>query len=153
MALTAVLIGILDSTHVSTLHHARAAGYSLRNASPHTRDVPKFDSIHDYLASLPADKRAVVEQIERRVLAVAPDATRVIRYDMPTWQVGGSSLVHAAAWKQHVSLYPMPAAGDPDLDRDLAPYAGAKGTLKFSYAEVDYDLIERAVRRLATTRS
>ena len=97
-------------------------------------------------------KRAVVEQIERRVLAVAPDATRVIRYGMPTWQVDGSSLVHAAAWKQHVSLYPMPAAGDPDLDRDLAPHAGAKGTLKFSYAEVDYDLIERAVRRLAATR-
>ena len=119
---------------------------------PHTWDVPKFDSIDDYLAALPADQRAVVEQIERRVLAVAPDATRVIRYDMPTWQVDGSSLVHAAAWKQHVSLYPMPATGDPDLDRDLAPYAGAKGTLKFSYAEVDYDLIERAVRRLATTR-
>ena len=119
---------------------------------PHTWDVPKFDSIDDYLASLPADQRAVVEQIERRVLAVAPDATRVIRYEMPTWQVDGSSLVHAAAWKQHVSLYPMPAAGDPDLDRDLAPHAGAKGTLKFSYAEVDYDLIERAVRRLATTR-
>ena len=119
---------------------------------PHTWDVPKFDSIDDYLASLPADQRAVVEQIERRVLAVAPDATRVIRYDMPTWQVDGSSLVHAAAWKQHVSLYPMPAAGDPDLDRDLAPHAGAKGTLKFSYAEVDYDLIERAVRRLAATR-
>ena len=119
---------------------------------PHTWDVPKFDSIDDYLASLPADQRAVVEQIERRVLAVAPDATRVIRYDMPTWQVDGSSLVHAAAWKQHVSLYPMPAAGDPDLDRDLAPHAGAKGTLKFSYAEVDYDLIERVVRRLAATR-
>ena len=114
--------------------------------------MPKFDSIDDYLESLPADQRAVVEQIERRVLAVVPDATRVIRYDMPTWQVDGSSLVHAAAWKQHVSLYPVPAAGDPALDRDLAPYAGAKGTLKFPYGEVDYDLIERAVQRLAMTR-
>ena len=63
---------------------------------PHTWDVPKFDSIDDYLASLPAHQRAVLEQIERRVLAVAPDATRVIRYDMPTWQVDGWSLVHAA---------------------------------------------------------
>jgi len=34
--------------------------------------VPKFDSIDDYLAALPADQRAVVEQIERRVLAVLP---------------------------------------------------------------------------------
>lgn len=114
--------------------------------------MPKFDSIDDYLACLPDDHRAVVAQIEQRVLAVAPDAARLIRYDMPTWQVDGSSLVHAAAWKHHVSLYPVPPAGDADLDRDLAPYAGAKGTLKFSYAEVDYDLIERAIRRLASTR-
>ena len=72
---------------------------------------------------------------------------------MPTWQVDGASLVHAAAWKKHVSLYPVPPAGDADLDADLAPYAGAKGTLKVPYSEVDYALIERAVRRLLETRS
>ena len=59
--------------------------------------------------------------------------------------------MHAAAWKHHVSLYPVPPAGDADLDADLAPYAGAKGTVKIPYGEVDYDLIERAVRRLAAT--
>ena len=113
--------------------------------------MPKFDSIDDYLASLPADQRAVVEQIERRVLAVAPDATRVIRYDMPTWQVEGVSLVHVAAWKRYVSLYPVPSKGDSDLDADLAPFAGAKGTLKLPCSQVDYALIERVVRRLLET--
>ena len=87
--------------------------------------MAKFTSVDDYLASLTPEQRAVMEEIEARVLTVAPDAERVIRYDMPTWQVAGTSFVHAAAWKQHVSLYPMPAAGDPDLDRDLAPHAGA----------------------------
>ena len=100
-----------------------------------------FDAIDDYLAALPADHRAVVEEIRRRVLTVAPGATEVIRYDMPTWQLDGKSLVHVAAWKQHVSLYPVPPAGDADLDRDLAPYA-----------EVDYGLVERVVRRLADPR-
>ena len=114
--------------------------------------MPKFASVDDYLAFLPAEQRAVMEEIERRVLAVVPGAERVIRYDMPTWQLDGASLVHAAAWKQHVSLYPVPPAGDVELDTDLAPYAGAKGTLKLPYAEVDYDLIERAVRRLLETR-
>ena len=114
--------------------------------------MPKFESVDDYLAALPADQRAVVEEIRRRVLLVAPGATEVIRYDMPTWQLDGTSLVHAAAWKQHVSLYPVPPAGDATLDADLAPYAGAKGTLKIPYAEVDYDLVERVVRRLLGTR-
>ena len=115
--------------------------------------MAKFETVDDYLVSLPAEQRAVVEEIRRRVLTVAPGAVEVIRYDMPTWQVDGSSLVHVAAWKQHVSLYPVPPAGDADLDRDLAPYAGAKGTLKLPYADVDYDLVERAVRRLAETRT
>jgi len=114
--------------------------------------MPKFGSVDDYLASLPAEQRAVMEEIERRVLAVVPGAERVIRYDMPTWQVDGTSLVHAAGWKQHVSLYPVPPAGDVALDADLAPYAGAKGTLKLPYADIDYDLVERAVRRLLETR-
>ncbi|MGB7448626.1 MAG: DUF1801 domain-containing protein [Ornithinimicrobium sp.] len=114
--------------------------------------MAKFASIDDYLASLAAEQRAVLEEIERRVLTVAPYAKRVIRYDMPTWQVDGTSLVHAAAWKQHVSLYPVPPAGDPAPDADLAPYAGAKGTLKLPYDQVDPDVIERVVRRLLDTR-
>lgn len=114
--------------------------------------MPKFASVDDYLASLPADQRAVMGGIEQRVLAAAPSAERVIRYDMPTWQVDGTSLVHAAAWKEHVSLYPVPPEGDEQLDADIAPYAGAKGTLKLPYDEVDYDLIERVVGRLLDTR-
>jgi uncharacterized protein YdhG (YjbR/CyaY superfamily) len=114
--------------------------------------MPKFASVDDYLSSLPAEHREVVEEIERRVLLVVPGAERLIRYDMPTWQVNGVSLVHVAAWKRHVSLYPVPA-GDSDLDADLAPYAGAKGTLKLPYPEVDYALIVRVVRRLFETRS
>ena len=110
--------------------------------------MAKFASVDDYLTSLSAEQRAVVEEIARRVLLVVPDADRVIRYDMPTWQVDGVSLVHVAAWKNHVSLYPVPPEGDAALDADLAPYAGAKGTLKLPYAEVDYRLIERVVRRL-----
>ena len=120
-------------------------------SSSHTALMPKFASVDDYLASLPAEQREVVEEIERRVLLVAPGADRVIRYDMPTWQVEGVSLVHVAGWKQHVSLYPVPPAGDSDLDADLAPYAGAKGTLKLPYPQVDYALIERVVRRLLET--
>ena len=82
---------------------------------------------------------------------MVPAAVRVICYDMPTWQVEGVALVHVGAWKKHVALYPVPPAGDSDLDADLAPYAGAKGTLKLPYPEVDYSLIERVVRRLLET--
>lgn len=149
--------GRVNRSHTST-GAARPATATLIEPASHVRPAPywamtKFSSVDDYLASLPDDKRAVVEEIERRVLVVVPEAARVIRYDMPTWQVGGRSLVHVAAWKQHVSLYPVPPEGDRTLDAELAGYAGAKGTLKLPYAEVDYELIERVVRRLLQTRS
>lgn len=115
--------------------------------------MPKVASVDEYLASLPPQQRAVMEEIERRVLLVVPGAERVIRYDMPTWQVDGVSLVHAAAWKHHVSLYPLPPAGDAALDAELEPYAGAKGTLKLPYGQVDHALVERVVRRLLETRA
>ena len=114
--------------------------------------MAKFETVDDYLATLDDRQRAVVEEIQDRVLAVAPDATPVIRYDIPTWQVGGSSLVHAAAWKEHVAVYPVPPQGDAELDRDLAPYVGGKGTLRFSYDDLPYDLVERVVRRLLERR-
>ncbi len=47
--------------------------------------MPKFASVDDYLASLPAEQREVVEEIERRVMLVVPGADRVMRYDMPPW--------------------------------------------------------------------
>jgi uncharacterized protein YdhG (YjbR/CyaY superfamily) len=114
--------------------------------------MPRFRSIEVYLAALPDAQRAVIEEVDRRVLAVVPHAARVIKYDMPTWQVDGTSLLHAAAWKQHLSIYPVPPEGDPPLDAELAPYAGDRGTLKLPYAKVDYDLVERVVRRLLECR-
>lgn len=114
--------------------------------------MPKFASIEEYVAALTPEQRALVTAVSERVAAVVPEAEPVIRYDMPTWQVDGRSLVHVAAWKAHLSLYPVPPEGDAALDADLAPYAGAKGTLKLPYAEVDLDLVERVVRRLAETR-
>ena len=115
--------------------------------------MPKFANVDAYLAALPAQSRTVVAEIGRRVVAVAPESTPAIRYDMPTWQLDGTSLVHVAAWKQHVSIYPTPPEGDADLDRDLAPYSGDKGTMKFPYDDVPYDLIQRAVARLRETRT
>ncbi|MBA2954995.1 DUF1801 domain-containing protein [Nocardioides sp. MAH-18] len=111
-----------------------------------------FETVDDYLASLDERQRTAVEEIERRVLAVAPDATGVIRYDIPTWQVGGHSLVHAGAWKEHVAVYPVPPEGDADLDRDLAPYVAGKGTLRLPYDDLPFDLVERVVRRLLESR-
>jgi uncharacterized protein YdhG (YjbR/CyaY superfamily) len=55
-------------------------------------------------------------------------------------------LVYFAAFKKHIGLYP-PVRGDENLMRDVAPYAGAKGNLRFSLEErIPYGLIRRIVK-------
>ena len=115
----------------------------------------RFESIDDYAASLPEPARVVLEEVRRRIHQVAPTATETISYSMPTFVLNGSPLVHLAAWKHHLSLYPAPAASDDaDFERAFAPHRGDKGTAKFPYIDpMPYDLIQRTVERLIEQRS
>lgn len=112
----------------------------------------RFTDVDDYISSFPPGVAEVLTEIRRRIHLVVPEGVEVIRYDMPTVQLDGSSLVHFAGWKAHVSLYPTPA-GDEALLADLAPYDSGKGTCKFSLtAPIPYDLVERLVRSLLEQR-
>jgi uncharacterized protein YdhG (YjbR/CyaY superfamily) len=110
-------------------------------------------TVDDYISSFPADVQVVLEKVRQTVLKVAPTAAETIKYDMPTMTLDGKSLVHFAAWKHHISIYPM-APGDAAFERDMEPYAGDKGTVKFPLREpIRYDLIERLVTFLVQARS
>jgi uncharacterized protein YdhG (YjbR/CyaY superfamily) len=108
----------------------------------------RFASIDDYIRSFPADVQILLEQVRRAIRNAAPAAEEAISYQMPTITLNGRRLVHFAAWKHHIGLYPVPAA-DEALERELAPYRAAKGTARFPLREpVPYDLIERLVTLL-----
>jgi uncharacterized protein YdhG (YjbR/CyaY superfamily) len=62
---------------------------------------------------------------------------------MPVVKVGGRTVIHFAAWKTHIAVYPVPEADDA-FARELEPYRGAKSTLRFDLDKpIPYDLIER----------
>ena len=115
----------------------------------------RFENIDDYVASLPEHARVVVEEVRRRIHQVAPTATETISYQMPTLVLDGRRLVHFAAWKHHLSLYPAPAVSDDaDFERAFAPHRGDKGTAKFPYVDpMPYDLIQRTVEMLIEQHS
>lgn len=109
----------------------------------------KFASIDEYIASVPEDVRIIVEEVRRTIRGVLPEAGEKISYQIPTFTLAGKNVVHFAAWKQHLAVYPIPAAEDA-LDRELEPYKTGKGTLRFPYdAPIPYDLIGRIAQRLA----
>lgn len=109
-------------------------------------------TVDDYILSFPEDVRSILEQVRRTIREVVPDGEETISYQIPTVKVGGKSLIHFAAWKHHLSLYPVPG-GDEALARDLAPHLAAKGTLKFPYDRpVPYPLIKRVAQALLAQR-
>ena len=83
----------------------------------------------------------------RRVIAESiPDATEKISYQMPTWY-RGHNLIHFAAQKKHLGLYPGPEAvehfTDEIKERGLK---FSKGAIQFPYDRVDLDLIGRIAK-------
>jgi uncharacterized protein YdhG (YjbR/CyaY superfamily) len=102
-------------------------------------------NIDEYIAAAPAEVRRILKKIRRTIAAAAPDAEEVISYRVPAFRLNGI-VVYFAAFKHHIGLYP-PVRGDAKLAKDIAPYAGPKGNLKFPLdAPIPYALIERIVR-------
>jgi uncharacterized protein YdhG (YjbR/CyaY superfamily) len=109
-------------------------------------------TVDEYVAALPDESAAIVERLRRLVHAVVPDAGEKISYGMPTFTLDGLPLVHVAAWKHHIALYPLPAM-DADLARDLAPFQGTKDTLRLPLDRpIPYELVERVLGSLLRQR-
>jgi uncharacterized protein YdhG (YjbR/CyaY superfamily) len=112
----------------------------------------QFATVDEYISSFPEDVQIVLEKVRQTIRSAVPEAAEAISYQIPTITLDGRQLVFFAAWKHHVSLYPVPA-GDEAFERELAPYRAAKGTLRFPYRQpVPYDLIERLVALLVEQR-
>jgi uncharacterized protein YdhG (YjbR/CyaY superfamily) len=89
-------------------------------------------SVEAYLAALPDERRAVVEELRRTINAAAPEATETIAYGMPALRShGGQFLVSYAAYKKHYSLFPASGGVVEALGKELAPYLAGKGTIQF----------------------
>ena len=109
-------------------------------------------TVDEYLAALPEDVRPVMEGLRRSIHTVVPDVGETISYGMPTFTLDGLPLVHVAAWKKHVGLYPLPPMDD-DLAREVAPYRGAKDAMQLKYAQpIPYELVERVVAAMVRRR-
>ncbi len=75
----------------------------------------------------------------------APDATETISYQMPTFTLKGN-LVHFAAFKNHIGLYPAPT-GIEEFKEELSTYKGGKGSVRFPLDKpIPFDLISRIVK-------
>ncbi|MCC6616844.1 MAG: DUF1801 domain-containing protein [Anaerolineae bacterium] len=107
--------------------------------------TPKFSTIDEYIATFPDDIQAILQTLRQTIHDAAPDATEAISYQMPTFKLNGN-LVHFAAFKHHIGLYPTPSATE-EFQQELSPYVFSKGTIQFPLDQpIPYELVTRIVQ-------
>ena len=104
-------------------------------------------NVDEYLAGLPDDRRAAMEELRAAVREAAPEATEVISYGMPALKShGGQFLVSYDAYKRHYSLFPATDAVVEALGDEIAPFLSGRGTIRFpANAPIPVDLVRRIV--------
>ena len=85
-------------------------------------------SIDEYIAGSPKEVQKSLKEIRDAVKKAVPKAEEAIKYAMPTFVLNGN-LIHFAAFKNHIGIYPVPRGVD-GFKKELDAYDGEKNTLK-----------------------
>lgn len=93
---------------------------------------PVAASVDEFLATVPPDKRAALEDLRKVIGAAAPDAMELINYGVPMFRLNGKNLVSDAAARDHCSFYVQSPAVMEAHAADLKGYETTKGTVHFS---------------------
>ena len=115
---------------------------------------PKTDSVRaqvrGYMAAQPAKHRAALRTIRAAIRATAPKAVEHFSYGIPGFRLNGRPLIWYAAFKQHVSLYPVTAPIRRALAKAIEGYETSTGTLRLPLDEpMPVALIKKIVRARA----
>ena len=89
----------------------------------------KIESVDDYIKGFPPNVQKILQEIRLAIKKVVPKAEEAISYQIPTFRLNGN-LVHFAAFKNHIGLYPGSKAIN-DFKKELALYKSSKGAIQF----------------------
>jgi uncharacterized protein YdhG (YjbR/CyaY superfamily) len=108
-----------------------------------TRPAPA--DIDEYIAAFPQGVQETLQSVRRTIGAAAPEARETISYRIPTFTLNGN-LIHFAAFKGHIGLYPG-AAAIRAFKGELTGFHTATGTIRFPFAApLPLPLVARIVR-------
>lgn len=89
------------------------------------------ETVDAYIALQPELVQPILHQIRDTIRTALPDAQERISWSMPTYW-SKHNIIHFAAFKKHVGLFPGGKAIEYFNDR-LTPYKTSKGTVQFPY--------------------
>lgn len=90
-----------------------------------------MNEVDIYLENATPSQRNVLQHIREVIHELIPETEEAIAYAMPTFRYKGKNIVHFAAFKNHMSLFPTPEPIDALKER-LKEFKTSKGTIQFS---------------------
>jgi uncharacterized protein YdhG (YjbR/CyaY superfamily) len=104
-----------------------------------------MNDIDKYIAGFPKNTQKLLRQVRETIRKAAPGAEEKISYGIPSFTLKGN-LIHYAAFKNHIGLYPAPRRIDA-FKKEIARYKGGKGTVQFPLDKpLPLSLISRIVK-------
>ncbi|HOQ09806.1 MAG TPA: DUF1801 domain-containing protein [Syntrophomonadaceae bacterium] len=90
-------------------------------------------TIDAYIAAQPEEVQPFLHQVRETLRAALPEAEERISWSMPTyWK--GHNIIHFAAFKKHIGLYPGPKAIE-EFSHRLTEYKTSKGAVQLPYSK------------------
>ena len=113
-----------------------------RQGQSHYCEKPK--TVDEYIEAQDEAVRPALRELRAVLRSALPDAEECISWSMPTYRKG-KNLIHFAASKQHVGLYPGGEATAVFAD-ELSGFSVSKGTIRLPY---DRELPAALIARIA----
>jgi uncharacterized protein YdhG (YjbR/CyaY superfamily) len=105
------------------------------------------EDVDRYLADLEDPKRATLEEMRRRILAVIPDAEQGLSYSLPAFKVEGKTVAGLAAFKAHLSYLPHSGSVLAAVREKTGGYTQTKSALHFPVdTPLPQELISELIR-------
>jgi uncharacterized protein YdhG (YjbR/CyaY superfamily) len=112
--------------------------------------MPAIDpKVTQYINKAPPKTRKALRTLRSTIRRAAPGITERISYRMPTFDLDGKYLLYMAAFKEHVSVYPVSDNLAKKVGRSVDRYRHGRGTLRFA---LDEPLPITLITRLAKAR-
>jgi len=101
----------------------------------------KPKTVEAYILLQEPEKQADLFLVRQALCEALPEAEERISWSMPTyWK--GHNILHFAASKKHIGLYPGPEAVK-EFAEELKGYKTDKGTIRIPYGKIDTTLIRK----------
>jgi uncharacterized protein YdhG (YjbR/CyaY superfamily) len=105
-----------------------------------------IETIDEYIKDFSAEQREIMQKMREVIKSAVPDVIEKMSWGMPTFYQNGN-LLHFAACKKHLGLYPGPVADLEPFQDKIAAYTTTKGSIHFDWDKpAPYKLVAEITR-------